>query len=87
MENIDERCLNSIGFFEGIDPFLGKVWNWGKYTASNDMGDKWQAPILTWEPKTMMMFANPMNYKKKITSFEGFRKAIESVNFLISTES
>jgi hypothetical protein len=87
MENIDKRCLNSIGFFESSDPFIGKVWTWGKYTASNAFEHKFESPILSWDPRTFMMHVHPMEYKKKITSFEGFQKIIEAVNFLISTES
>ena len=79
------RFLNCIGFFEENDPILGNVWGWGKYTISGPNGNDYTS-ILLWDEKTQIMHARPIAYSKKINTIEGFRKVIESVNFLMSTE-
>ncbi len=83
---IDNRFLNCIGFFQEEDPFLGKIWGWGRYTTKGTSGQRYDSPILIWDENTQIMHAHPIDYKKKINTIEGFRKMIESVNFLMSTE-
>lgn len=85
-QTVDERFLNSIGFLEEVDPFLGKIRSWGRYTTKGTSGQRYDSPILIWDENTQIMYAHPLDYKKKITSIEGFRKMIDSVNFLMSKE-
>lgn len=93
---IDNKFLNCIGFYEKTDPFLGKIWAWGSYTANGSAFEsssatfaktRYDSPILMWDEKTQIMHAPSIGYKKKINTIEGFNRMINSVNFLMSTES
>jgi hypothetical protein len=89
---VNDRFLNCIGFFEKPvesyelkSPEYGKLWVWGSFTKIDSFGRR-DIPILIWNEQTKMMKCVPIDYEKQITTIEGFRKVIESVNFLMSTE-
>lgn len=86
MNPVTDKFLDCIGFFEEVDPFLGKIRSWGRYTAKDSSGNRYDSPILIWDEKTQMMYARPIDFKKKITTIEGFRKMTEYVSFFMSVE-
>ena len=87
-KDICKRYLKCIGFSEINSPIQGrKTWVWGSYTVKNSFGINHYEPILVWDENTQMMYCSPINYYKKITTREGFINIMNSVNYLISTES
>lgn len=80
---ISHTLLDSLGF----EPIAEKLWAWGSYTVKLKTNQMVYPPVITWDEETKEAYAAPIGYSKIITSESGMKKLMDTVSFLMSSES